>query len=415
MKIAVWHNLPSGGGKRALYDHVRGLVARGHTVEAWCPPTADQTYLPLRDLVPEHIVPYNAPKMLQGKVGRFFAPYKMAVQRLQAMEQHCRECAEAIHQGGFDLVFANSCQFHATPSLARFVRIPSVLYLQEPYRWLYEATQKLPWWAYPPPEKSGLSPRYLHLYLYDLCNTQGLRIQAREEAINARAFDTILVNSHFSRESILRAYGVDARVCYLGVDTDLFTDRRRDREDYVIGLGAFTVAKNIRLVIEALAVVRPPRPKLIWVGNLTLNSYLEEMQALAREKQVDFEPRVRVDDDELIELLNRARMMVYCPRLEPFGLAPLEANACGTPVIAAAEGGVRETILDRVNGLLVESSPSSLADAIAQLRDDSDFACQLGQTARRLVADRWTLEASIDRLEGRLEETLREVGQRPSV
>src|SRR6266446_7167318 len=46
VKIAVWHNLPSGGGKRALYYHVRGLVERGHTVESWCPPTADQSYLP---------------------------------------------------------------------------------------------------------------------------------------------------------------------------------------------------------------------------------------------------------------------------------------------------------------------------------------------------------------------------------
>src|SRR5229473_3089346 len=57
MKIAIWHNLPSGGGKRALYDHVRGLVARGHEVEGWCPPTADRSYLPLSTIVPEHVVP----------------------------------------------------------------------------------------------------------------------------------------------------------------------------------------------------------------------------------------------------------------------------------------------------------------------------------------------------------------------
>src|SRR5216683_2521051 len=56
MKIAVWHNLPSGGGKRALYDHVRGLVARGHSVEVWCPPTASRTFLPLDALVREHVV-----------------------------------------------------------------------------------------------------------------------------------------------------------------------------------------------------------------------------------------------------------------------------------------------------------------------------------------------------------------------
>src|SRR5438034_4095223 len=55
MRIAVWHNLPMGGGKRALYEHVCGLVQRGHYVEAWCPPTAPQTYLPLSPMIKEHI------------------------------------------------------------------------------------------------------------------------------------------------------------------------------------------------------------------------------------------------------------------------------------------------------------------------------------------------------------------------
>ena len=59
MRIAVWHNLPSGGGKRALYEHVRGLIQRGHYVEAWCPPTASQTYLPLSPMIKEHIRPLN--------------------------------------------------------------------------------------------------------------------------------------------------------------------------------------------------------------------------------------------------------------------------------------------------------------------------------------------------------------------
>jgi hypothetical protein len=59
MKIAVWHNLPSGGGKRALYYHVKGLVERGHTVESWCPSTAAQSYLPLSELITEHIIPLS--------------------------------------------------------------------------------------------------------------------------------------------------------------------------------------------------------------------------------------------------------------------------------------------------------------------------------------------------------------------
>jgi hypothetical protein len=57
VRIAVWHNLPSGGGKRALVDQVAALQARGHHIESWCPPSADQDFLPLGQLIPEHVVP----------------------------------------------------------------------------------------------------------------------------------------------------------------------------------------------------------------------------------------------------------------------------------------------------------------------------------------------------------------------
>src|SRR6476620_3082634 len=59
MRIAIWYNLPSGGAKRALYRHVRGLLERGHEVEAWCPPSANRDFLPLADLIPEHVRPLD--------------------------------------------------------------------------------------------------------------------------------------------------------------------------------------------------------------------------------------------------------------------------------------------------------------------------------------------------------------------
>src|SRR5947209_7058039 len=110
MKIAIWHNLPSGGGKRALYYHVRGLVERGHTVESWCPPTADQSYLPLGEFIREHVVPLTATRHSSGN-GRFGAAgaYADVAGRIRAMDQHCQECADHINRGGFDVLFANAC------------------------------------------------------------------------------------------------------------------------------------------------------------------------------------------------------------------------------------------------------------------------------------------------------------------
>lgn len=400
MRIAVWYNLPSGGGKRALHDHVRGLVARGHQIEVWCPPTADRDYLPLGALVPEHVVDLEWP-VRSSWTDRW--QITLQTQReLAAMDAHCRRCAEAISHGHFDVLFANSCQFFAASTIGRFVSLPSVLYQQEPYRVLYEAMPRLRWLAPPMPRGSRLSRTALKAAFADWRRIRNWRLQARAEVDNASAFTRILVNSRFSRENLLRAYGLDAGVCYLGIDAGHFTDRALPREDYVVGLGSFTPMKNVALVIEAIGRIQRPRPALIWIGNMAIPRYLGEMTALAAEHGVDFRPLNRVADEVLIDTLNRATAMVYAPRLEPFGLAPLEAGACGVPVIAVAEGGVRETVEDGVTGLLVEHDPDAIGAAIVRLRNDPALARTLGTNARSVVETKWSLAAATDRIEQEL-------------
>jgi glycosyltransferase involved in cell wall biosynthesis len=415
MKIAVWHHLPSGGGKRALYYHVRGLVERGHTVEVWRPPSADTSYLPLNQLAAEHIVPLDwQPRAARNPLARPLASYHNVLGRMAAMDRHCRRCAEQINRGGFDLLFANGCKFFHTAPIGRYADLPSVLYLQEPYRPLYEAQPRLPWLAIASAPPGGWwRPGYIGAFLRDAIRVQALRIQAREEVASAQAFTSILVNSLYSRESVLRAYGLAAQVCYLGVDTQLFQDRSQPREAFVIGLGGFTFAKNIPFAIEALARARPPRPRLVWVGNANNMAHMEAMQRLADAAGVDFEPKLRVSDEQLIDLLNRAMAMLYAPRLEPFGFAPLEANACGAPVIAVAEGGVRETIVDGANGLLVEAEPQAMAQAIDHLRDHPDIARTLGANGRRMVERQWSIDASIDRLEQRFAQAIERAREKP--
>ncbi|MBN1146697.1 MAG: glycosyltransferase family 4 protein [Anaerolineales bacterium] len=413
MKIAVWHNLPSGGGKRALYAHVKGLVARGHTVISWCPPTADQTYLPLSQLAPERVMPLSWAPIDRGNSRGGFSRLLVDYHnnnthiKVKAMNQHCRQCAQEINQAGFDILLAHACTFFRVTAIGRYTTIPKVLYLQEPYRWLYEAMPTFPWAALPSPGNKWWTPGYIKKFLMDELKVRWLRVQAREEFFNAQAYDAILVNSFYSRESVLRAYGLDARVCYLGIDTSLFVDQGvQQRENFIIGVGAFVPEKNIKLVIEALACLKARRPSLRWAGNVVKTEYLDELQRYADAVQVDFIPMVRVSDRQLVDLYNQAMMMVYAPRLEPFGLAPLEANACGTPVIAVAEGGVRETVLDGVNGILVEHSPQAIAGGIQRLVADKAFARQLGQNGVAFVNQRWSMDAAIDRLESRLVQVL---------
>src|SRR5262249_56068590 len=132
-------------------------------------------------------------------------------------------------------------------------------------------------------------------------------------------------------------------VCYLGIATGTLVNQERPGEPVVVSLGSMTSEKNARFLIEAISRLGDPRPPFVWVANAGVTSHRREMEALASSLKVQFEIRMRISDAELVDVLNRAAMMVYAPRLEPFGMAPLEGNACGLPVVAVAEGGIRPT------------------------------------------------------------------------
>ena len=401
MKIAVWHNLPSGGGKRALSYHVRGLVERGHEVSCWCLDTADQSFLPLSEFAPEHVV-QTEPRKARAGLTSWLAPwYSEALAHMLAFDEACRRSAKEIAAGQFDLLFANSAVGYNVPFVLRHLRMKKVLYLQEPRRFLYEAAPILPWVSSAAEDLGSLlfNPRTI---LGNYPNLQTLRLQAKQEWLNVHACDRVLVNSYFSRESVLRAYGVEARVCYLGVDTTLFRNLNLERERFIVGVGSLDPIKHIDLAIKAVALLPEPRPPLVWIANSGSESYRDTITELARSSGVDLRVQDAISDSELVEILNRAALLLCTARLEPFGFSVLEANACGLPVVAVAEGGMRETVKHGKNGLLAEPEPESISRAVQQLLDNPVLARRMGQAGVADVSRNWAVESSIDRLETNL-------------
>lgn len=398
MKIAVWHNLPSGGGKRALFQHVKGLVERGHQVEIWAPDTADHDYLPLSPFGRQHILP------LADRINRYGMRHpRRKILQIKEMQQHCRDCAREIAGAGFDLVFANSCRYLYTSYLGLFTELPSALYLGEPFRRLYEAMPTLPWAALPATPLGILNPLHLLARIENNILLHNYRIQAREEYRAAAAYDRILVNSLFSRETIARIYNLDAKICYLGVDTECFAPNG-PKEGYVVSVGHLQPGKGPDRVIEAVAAIPERlRPPVVWIANKTETITLTAINSLARTKKVDFTVRQGVSDQDLISTLARAAVMLYLPRLEPFGLAPLEANACGTGVVGIAEGGLRESITHGVNGYLtLDNDPVALAELVQRFISDLSRATDFGGQAREHVIRQWNLDQAIDILEKNL-------------
>jgi glycosyltransferase involved in cell wall biosynthesis len=124
---------------------------------------------------------------------------------------------------------------------------------------------------------------------------------------------------------------------------------------------------------------------------------------LAHEVQVDFENRILVSDQELQAAMAEAACFLYTSHLEPFGLTPLEANACGTAVVAIAEGGVRETIIPGINGWLAADNNSiELAELIMKFTTNLNHAEKVGAQAREHVIKYWSTTSAIDRLEQQL-------------
>lgn len=398
LRIAVWHNLPSGGGKRQLYNHVQGLLERGHYVESWCPDTADQKFLPLGEIIEEHVVPL---KFRSDNFSSPHRPYKATRQMLNSFEDHCRECAAEINRKGFDILYANACMYLRTTAIAKYAEIPTALYLGEPYRWFYEAMPELPWIAPRQQLDQGLNLRTLKEFIQKHLALSTIGLQARAEIEYAKTFDVILSNSVYSRECILRAYDLDSQVCYLGVDTDLYKPTKEQKENFVVGLGTIYRGKGVDRAIRAIGAIKAEkRPQLVWIGNGTSDRDFVKLQALAKQLDVQFIPKIHIPDQEVISLLSRARIMIYTSRLEPFGLAPLEANACCTPVVGIAEGGVKETIRDGVNGYLaINDDAQAVADLIMKLLDDPATAAEMGINARRYVEEKWHHDFGTDNIE----------------
>ena len=407
LNVAIWHHLPSGGGKRALHDHVRGLVERGHALEAWCPPTADREFLPLNALISEQELPLGPlqvpglARWLLDRVGADIEP----LARLHAMSVHAERFAVALHAGHFDVLLAATCKWLFAPMIARHVRIPSVLYLQEPCRLLYEARPTLPWIAEEPVARAW-GPRLVRQWLGSAARLHPVRVQAREELRSVRAFDRVLVNSRFSRESVLRVYGIDAKVCYLGIDTSRFLNYAGERRPVVLSVGEFGFHKNPEFVIRAVGLSET-KPVLQWIANLARPDCVAQMTQLSQDLGVTLELKVGQSDDELRRHYQQGRALLFAPHLEPFGLAPLEANACGMPVIALAEGGVRETVIDGENGRLVDS-PAEMAALLDRFIREPAEAQAMGQRGAAIVRERWTLDRATERLEEHLREVVGE-------
>ena len=218
--------------------------------------------------------------------------------------------------------------------------------------------------------------------------------RSKIEADIAGSVDLVLATSHDERAELIAMGAAPGRVQVVpcGVDLDVFRPDRRPRGNAsrrVVVVSRLVERKGIGNVIAALAAV--PDAELVVAGGAPLVGGQEDPEAarlhkLARETGV--EDRVQflgaISRARVPELMRSADVVACCPWYEPFGLVAIEAMACGVPVVATATGGLAESIVDGVTGILVPPRrPTAIAAAINSLLDDHPRRRRMATNATR--------------------------------
>lgn len=235
--------------------------------------------------------------------------------------------------------------------------------------------------------------------------------------------DGIIAVSETMKQNVMDLYQIDPekiQVIYNGVDTRFFCETSRPEtlrsygidpdKPYILFVGRITRQKGIMHLIRAIAMVDPDVQTVLCASAPDTREIAQEMETRVEKARETTGREIlwiseTIPLQDLPVLYSHAAVFV-CPSVyEPFGIINLEAGACGTPVVAAAVGGIPEVVVHNETGLLVpfaakedaeptnpEKYSADLADAINALLRSGEKRSQMGAAARKRIEQQfsWT-------------------------
>lgn len=328
MKIAIVHDwLVTLGGSEKVLEH----MLRSY-------PEAD--VYSLVDFLPE-----DARGFLQGRNVR-----TSFIQRLPFARRGYRNylplmplAVEQFDLGGYDLVISNS---HAVAKGAFTTSSQThICYCCTPMRYAWDLQHQYL-------RESGLNGSVKGFLARSVLHYMRLW-----DASSAGRADHYVAASRYVASKIRKTYGREAEVVYPPVDTDAFA-LREDKEDFYLAASRMVPYKRMDLIAEAFSAM--PDRKLVVIGSGP------EMKKVRAKASRNVEIMGHQPTGVLKDYLQRARALVFCAE-EDFGIVALEAQACGTPVIAYGKGGCLETVVEGKTGLFFpEQTAGSIRDAVGR-------------------------------------------------
>jgi glycosyltransferase involved in cell wall biosynthesis len=241
----------------------------------------------------------------------------------------------------FDLVITSHHAFanRVRPPAA----VPVISYTHTPARWIWDAATRRD-------EPGGVLGR---MALGAFAATQ-----RRPDRAAAQRLLAVIANSHEVAGRVRRHWDRDAMVVAPPVDVDKFRVGATPREDFFLLAGRLVPYKEPLVAVEA---ARRAGVRLVVAGDGRMRKAVERVAGS------DVEVLGEVDDATLLDCYQRCRALVF-PGREDFGIVPVEAQACGTPVIALGAGGALDSVVDGVTGVLYEVGADPVDALAAELR-----------------------------------------------
>ncbi len=362
MKIAIFHNFPAGGGKRTVFEQAKGLLARGHQVEAFELTNTDSSFCDLRKLKCRVAVfPFEKESFLPGFLSRLQKDY----QNFFVLNHVHKKIATHINSSGFDVALIHTDLHTESPYILQYLKIPHVYHCHELLRIAYEKeyafTESVSW------------PKYW----YEMITR---KIRKQIDRINAQSAKNIITNSEYTKKNIQMAYGRIAKICYSGVDPKVFRPIGK-RTKSILFMGQKNYVGGYDFVNEIMAHI--PIEMGIQLKNFGF-------------------PKGRPDtkNDLLLARSYSQALATLCVSYgEPFGLKALESMSCGTPVMATREGGYPDSIVPGINGWLFPRDPKVFAKQIIALANNPSISNRMGSNARNHVLKSWTWDRHVGQLE----------------
>ncbi len=167
-----------------------------------------------------------------------------------------------------------------------------------------------------------------------------------------------IANSKHIQQRILRSYGRDSTVIYPPVRVNRFTLNEAPRKDHYLCLGRFVPYKKTDMVIRAFQQM--PDKQLVLIGEgWGTKEFSDMLRDCKNIKWLGY-----LEDDEMIRYMREAKACIFAAK-EDFGIMCVEAQACGTPVLALDYGGFKETVTDGESGYLFGAqTEQSIIDAV---------------------------------------------------